>query len=57
MTASDSFPTVMSETNLNWSEKHFECLAFTSDVCSTIAYSECDNNILIELVESKCCYF
>ena len=27
--------------------------AFTPDICNTIAYSECDNNILIELVERK----
>ena len=47
----------MSETDLNWSQKHFECFAFTADICTTIAYSERDNNLLTELVESKCYYF
>ena len=46
----------MSETNLIWSQEHFECFTVTADICTTIVYVECNYDILIKLVESKCCF-
>ena len=44
------------KTNLNWNQKHYECLTFTADICTTIAYGQCYYDIIIKLVESKCCF-